>query len=526
MAPRAIFIGMPGVGKSAVGKRLAKRLEIPFADSDQLVRKRFGRSIPEIIAKYGESEFRKIEAEVIAEALKDFSGILSLGGGAVLHRQTQELLKGHRVVLIEAPDEVLIARLENSPHQRPLIADDIPGGIARLRATRLEIYRSLATDILISDHRPIGFVVDSAYDLLRSAPSIVPVQGDKPYEVTIGSYLYSKLLAQAVQYSGILILHAPPLAAQAQELSVALKVCEKEVSLFELPDGEAAKTAQVLEEIWDFAGQIKLARDGLIITLGGGATTDLGGFAAATWLRGVAVIHIPTTFLAMVDAAIGGKTGINSASGKNMIGAFYPPESVYCDLTLLNSLSSEELLAGMGEAVKCGFIQDRAILELIAEHGKELLHSNHQALREIVERSVKIKAKVVSQDLHENGIREVLNYGHTLAHAIEKHENFQMRHGEAVAIGCVFAAALSEAAGISQPGFADLHRNAFASLGLPISYQGASRKQLLAYMSSDKKVRQHKLRFIVLRAVGDYEVLIDPAKELLDFAFNVVGIFE
>ncbi|XCB30104.1 3-dehydroquinate synthase [Arcanobacterium hippocoleae] len=280
----------------------------------------------------------------------------------------------------------------------------------------------------------------------------------------------------------------------------------------------------MLAKAWEHAGTNHLGRDGLIITVGGGATTDFGGFVAATWLRGVDVIHVPTTLLGMVDAAVGGKTGINTETGKNLAGSFYPPVGVYCDLDTLATLPAAELRAGMGEVVKCGFIQDREILQLVAMHGRKILDWQNPGLAEVIYRAVQVKANVVSQDFRESGLREILNYGHTLAHAIERAEDYQYRHGEAVAIGCVFAAALAEAAGIAENGFTKLHHDAFLALGLPVDYPKGNCKQLHDLMGSDKKIRRSRLRFVVLEDIGKPLILDKPDTQILTQAFSAVGI--
>ena len=256
-----------------------------------------------------------------------------------------------------------------------------------------------------------------------------------------------------------------------------------------------------------------------MVTLGGGATTDLGGFVAATWLRGVRVVHLPTSLLAMVDAAVGGKTGINTRAGKNLVGSFHEPAGVLCDLALLDTLPREELVAGLGEVVKCGFIRDPVILDLVESTDPAELTSDSPVLRELVERAIRVKIDVVVDDLKETGVREVLNYGHTMAHAIERASDYAVRHGEAVAIGSVYVAELARLAGVLDDATADRHRAAFERVGLPTRWYGASYEELRAAMAVDKKARGSKLRFVVLSGVGAPQVLTDPPEELLRAAY-------
>jgi 3-dehydroquinate synthase len=291
-----------------------------------------------------------------------------------------------------------------------------------------------------------------------------------------------------------------------------------------LPPGEAAKTAAVAERCWEALGAAGFTRSDAVVTVGGGATTDLGGFVAATWLRGVSVVHVPTTLLGMVDAAVGGKTGINTTAGKNLVGAFHEPAGVLCDLSLLASLPVDELRSGLGEVVKCGFIADPEILRLVED--SDALAA--PVLRELVERAVRVKAGVVADDLTETGGRpghpgrEVLNYGHTMGHAVELASGYRLRHGEAVAIGCVYAAELARAAGVLDDATADRHRSAMAAVGLPTGWAGATYDDLRARMAVDKKSRGSELRFVVLAGLARPRILAGPSEDALRAAYDVM----
>ena len=295
-----------------------------------------------------------------------------------------------------------------------------------------------------------------------------------------------------------------------------------------VPDGETAKTPVVAAECWERLGRAGFTRSDAVVTFGGGATTDLGGFVAATWLRGVRVVHLPSTLLGMVDAAVGGKTGINTRTGKNLVGSFHEPAGVLCDLDLLESLPQAELVSGLGEVVKCGFIADPAILELVEAAAPGEVVAGSAVLRELVERAVRVKAEVVSADLTETGGshgdpgREVLNYGHTMGHAIERVSDYGLRHGEAVAVGCVFAAELARAAGILADPVADRHRETLARVGLPTAWTGASYDELRAVMAIDKKARGSELRFVVLSDLGRPRILAGPHESHLRAAYRVM----
>jgi 3-dehydroquinate synthase len=322
----------------------------------------------------------------------------------------------------------------------------------------------------------------------------------------------------------VAVCFAEPLAGLAARVIAGLG--DYEVLRIELPDGEVAKTGQVAIDAWERLGAAGFTRSDAVVTVGGGATTDMGGFIAATWLRGVRVVHVPTTLLAMVDAAVGGKTGMNTGAGKNLVGAFHEPAGVVCDLDLLGTLPEPELIAGLGEVVKCGFIADPEILALVERCPADALEPRSGELRELVERSIAVKIGVVQEDLKESGGsgghpgREVLNYGHTMAHAIERATRYAVRHGEAVSLGMVYVAELARLAGRIDDDLAKRHETVLASLGLPTRFDAAPFEELLATMRVDKKARGSQLRFVVLDGIGRPGILVDPPDELLRAAYD------
>ncbi len=354
-----------------------------------------------------------------------------------------------------------------------------------------------------------------------SDATVLHVGGASPYDVVVGRDLLDRLpavLGRAVQR--VALIHPEGLGEIAHLTRTAITAYD--VHLLPVPDGEAAKTAAVAADCWEALGRLGYTRSDAVVAVGGGATTDLGGFVAATWLRGVRVVHVPTSLLGMVDAAVGGKTGIDTAAGKNLVGAFHEPAGVICDLALLDSLPRAELVAGLGEVVKCGFIADPVILDLVEATDPEAITPGSEVLRELVERAVRVKIDVVVDDLKESGRREILNYGHTMAHAIERASDYQVRHGEAVAVGCAYVAELARRAGVLDDATADRHRTAFGHLGLPTRWHGASFEELRAAMGVDKKSRGSTLRFVVLSGVGKPEVLADPDESLLRAAYDVM----
>jgi 3-dehydroquinate synthase len=358
---------------------------------------------------------------------------------------------------------------------------------------------------------------------------VLPVRGAAPYDVVVGRDLAGLLPGiLGADVRRVALLHAAELAEVAQPVFDAL-LPAYDVLALGLPQGEAAKTAAVAADCWEGLGEAGFTRSDAVVTVGGGATTDLGGFVAATWLRGVRVVHVPTTLLAMVDAAVGGKTGINTGSGKNLVGSFHEPAGVLCDLAMLDTLSRAELVSGLGEVIKCGFIADPVILDLVEGADPEELTPDSAVLRELIERAIAVKIDVVVGDLRETGGtsghpgREVLNYGHTMAHAIERAENYALRHGEAVAIGCVFVAELAARAGVLADEVVARHRSTFGRVGLPTSYSGATFAELRAAMAVDKKSRGDSLRLVVLDEIARPRVLAAPDEAALEAAYDALG---
>lgn len=357
-------------------------------------------------------------------------------------------------------------------------------------------------------------------------PTVIRVATQSSYDVVVGTGLLERLtglLGAGVRR--VAVVHPGDLTEPATRVGDALSPAYDVLEL-PVPSGERAKTAEVATRCWEALGEAGFTRSDALVAVGGGATTDLGGFVAATWLRGVDVVHVPTTLLGMVDAAVGGKTAINTRAGKNLVGSFHEPAGVLCDLDLLVTLPEAELRSGVAEVVKCGFIADPAILSLVESHG--LPAADSPTLRELVERAVRVKAEVVAHDLHERGGddahpgREVLNYGHTMGHAVEQASEYSLRHGEAVAIGCVYVAELARAAGVLADDVADRHSTAFEAVGLPTAWAGASYDDLRARMSVDKKSRGSSLRFVVLGDLARPRILADPAEEHLRAAYDVM----
>ncbi|MFJ6720411.1 3-dehydroquinate synthase [Streptomyces sp. NPDC091259] len=348
--------------------------------------------------------------------------------------------------------------------------------------------------------------------------------GHDAYDVLVGRQLLGELgTLIGTKARRVAVIHPEALASTGEALRDDLAAQGYEAVAIQVPNAEEAKTVEVAAYCWKALGQSGFTRTDVIVGVGGGATTDLAGFVAASWLRGVRWIAVPTTVLAMVDAAVGGKTGINTAEGKNLVGAFHPPAGVLCDLAALDSLPVHDYVSGLAEIIKAGFISDPAILDLIEADPEAARTPAGPHTAELVVRSIRVKADVVSDDLKEAGLREILNYGHTLAHAIEKNERYKWRHGAAVSVGMVFAAELGRLAGRLDDATADRHKAVLASVGLPLTYRGDQWPKLLETMKLDKKSRGDLLRFIVLDGLAKPTVLEGPDPAVLFAAFGEVA---
>ena len=347
----------------------------------------------------------------------------------------------------------------------------------------------------------------------------INVTAERDYNVSIGGQWESLLIPLIQERTRVAVIIS---SSYSPDLT-ALQSLDCELHVFTVADGEEAKNTATLLNLWNWLGAAGFTRSDLIVGIGGGAITDLTGFAAATWLRGIDWIAVPTSLAGMVDASIGGKTGINSDYGKNLIGSFHSPISVIVDVEFLGTLSPRDVSAGMAEVIKCGFISDPQILKLASENSTQTLLSDRDVIIEIVARAISVKASVVSSDFKESFAREALNYGHTLGHAIEIHAQYQLRHGEAVSIGMVFVAELAAARGLIDQPTLTMHRDLLERYDLPITFDRQAWSKLLPLLSLDKKARGNTLRFVVLDGIGSTKRLEDVTSNELDAAYEMIS---
>ena len=349
--------------------------------------------------------------------------------------------------------------------------------------------------------------------------SSIKVTAERNYEILIGVDWKSELNLLLAGRTRAAVIVSQDMQSRLGDLNTG----DTEIFTFPVPDGESGKSSATLLQVWNWLGAAGFTRSDLVVAIGGGATTDFAGFASATWLRGIDWVAIPTTVAGMVDAAVGGKTAINSEYGKNLIGSFHSPKAVLVDFSWLETLTDRDYSAGLAEVVKAGFIADGEILNLMRGKSVTMIRKDNGAVKEIFTRAIAVKANVVSQDFKENFAREALNYGHTLGHAIELESRFSMRHGECVAIGMAFMAQLQFALGMITKELAQDHLDILENLGLPTSYKRGAWPILLANMSLDKKSRGKSLRFVTITGIGKTDRLENPDEKLLYSAYEKVS---
>ena len=432
-----------------------------------------------------------------------------------------QMLKDHQVVWLDVSVNSLLERAKGNL-DRPLLKNDPAIALARLASIRLPHYAEAATWRIDAEQSEEAIVAE-VVNLVRGI-RIIEVWTDAPYEVVIGRGILSRLARMLDGVSKTAIIHPPVMSHWAGIISAEVPGAV----LIEVPEGEGAKTAEVLDRCWRTLASSGLTRSDAVIGLGGGATTDLAGFVAATYLRGIRFINVPTTVVGIADAAVGGKTGINLESGKNLVGSFYEPYGVLADLDMLKGLPIEEVRSGLAEIVKCGFIADPEILTLAEEDPSAACDTTTDTFAEVLTRAIQVKADVVSQDLREQDQidvgRAALNYGHTLAHAIEKLEGFTWAHGNAVSVGMVYAAEVARRLDMIDEDLVSRHRRLLESLGLPISYASSGWDEVRKAMSLDKKARGSKLRFVLLDEVGSARVIGDIDENHLKQSYEAIDV--
>ncbi len=522
-----VFVGLMGAGKSAIGRRLAQRLGVPFVDADHEIEAAAGRSIEEIFETMGEQAFRDGERKIMQRLLGGPVQVIATGGGAFMNPDIRVTIKSQAIsIWLDASIEILLRRVGRRTN-RPLLKNGDPRDVLiRLMAERNPVYAE--ADIRVeSIDGPPETTVERVIEALRkfvagaspraSEGDLATVRvelGSRGYDIRVGPHLYDRagaLVRPVLSGKRIIVVTDENVARDHwPRLSAGLAADGLEAPLIALPPGETTKDFQHLEELLDRILDLRPERGATLLAFGGGVIGDLTGLAASMVLRGIDFIQAPTTLLAQVDSAIGGKTGINTRHGKNLVGTFHQPRLVLADLDTLATLPRRELLAGYAEVVKYGLIDDPAFFVWLEENGQRVIGGESRALGEAVVRSARAKARVIAADEREAGRRALLNLGHTFGHALEAATGFgqTLLHGEAVAIGLVLAFDLSARLGLCPAEDALRVRQHIATMGLPASPPrvsgGASLRieDLVDLMGQDKKVRDGRITFVLARGIG------------------------
>jgi shikimate kinase/3-dehydroquinate synthase len=497
-----IFLyGPPGTGKSTIGRKLARQLRLPFVDLDRVIETNAGRSIPQIMEQQGEPAFRDLETSAVREAIHHSSGVTSrviaLGGGALLRDENRRLVEANgSVLLLMAELPTLLERMRNDSGKRPLLAGDLQSKLTRLLETRKEHYNSFPLKIHVENKTPEQNAEQAQMVLGRHHLSAM---GE--YDVIVGPM---ESLANFTMQNPIVVTDEHLASLHGERLLAILRYAGFAPELIAVPAGEAYKNLKTIQKLWQAFLDHGLDRRSTVIALGGGVIGDMAGFAAATYMRGVNWVGVPTTLLSMVDASLGGKTGFDLPEGKNLIGSFYPPKLVLADPQLLQTLPEAELISGMAEVVKHGIISDPELFDLCAQ-GLDCIKAD---LEQVVKRAMAVKVRVIEEDPYEKGFRAALNLGHTVGHAVELVSRFELRHGEAIAIGMVAEAKFAERIGVAKTGLGDEITAVLAALGLPVQIPTEMpREGILRAMRVDKKKNAASIRFALPVEIGKLELV-------------------
>ena len=545
---RNIFItGFSGSGKTTVGREVARTLGWRFVDVDEEIVAAAGRSIEDIFARDGEAAFRDMEHARLAEVCRDEEQVVSTGGGVVAFERNRRLMSESGIVVcLEAAPEVLYRRLKEQRETggrvvRPMLDDPDPlGRIVSLKASRQADYAScdwtVSTDRLDPDRaaaevvRAWGMLGEGAEDAAHAAYgdlSAVVRTSAGDYPVWAGWGILDELgerAARTVSPATAYVVTDQGAYRHAKRAQTSMEAAGIVTHIFVLPPGEQTKTLRSAGHLYDWLAGLRAERGHLLVAVGGGVVGDLAGFVAATYARGMRLAHVPTTVLAMMDSAIGGKTAVDLPQGKNLVGAFHQPSFVLEDARTLASLPRREAAAGWAEAVKHGLILDEDLLRLLEEQAERILDLDEETATEAIRRSAAVKARVVSKDEKETlGLRVLLNYGHTVGHAVEAAAGYgRYLHGEAVAAGMAAAAFIARELGMLSPEDVSRQRAVIDRYGLPASVEGVDPLAVRAAMSMDKKTSEGVIRWVLLEEIGRATTRRDVPAALVDAALDSV----
>jgi 3-dehydroquinate synthase len=507
-----IFLyGPPGTGKSTIGRRLARSLKLPFVDLDRVIEMHAGLSIAQIMEQQGEPAFRAMESAALRETVEPADSapetldkVIALGGGALLRDENRVLAESYgSVILLMAELSTLLGRMQHDTGKRPLLAGDTKTKLTFLLEKRKDHYNSFPQRIQVDRKTTEQNAHDVQVVLGRYH---LFAMGE--YDVIVGSLPH--LTDFPVQHP-IVVTDEQVAELHGESVLLFLRNAGFHPKMITIPAGEAHKNIDTVQKLWHEFLEQGLDRKSTVIALGGGVIGDLAGFAAATYMRGIKWVCAPTTLLSMVDASLGGKTGFDLPQGKNLIGAFHPPKLVLADPQLLKTLPEAEFISGMAEVAKHGIIADPELFDLCAQ-GQECIQDH---LEQVVKRAMAVKIRIIEEDPYERGFRAALNLGHTVGHAVELASKFELRHGEAIAIGMVIEAQYSERIGLARKGLSDEIAAVLRKLGLPVQIPSdVPREEILRAMRVDKKKHAASIRFALPVDIGNVE-LVDVTESVL-----------
>jgi shikimate kinase / 3-dehydroquinate synthase len=517
-----VLVGFMGAGKTTVGRRLALVAGLPFVDIDEEIERASLKEISEIFDKEGEPAFREREREAITRSLAGESAVVAVGGGALGDPRTRTELGWHDVVHLDVTFAEAMRRVGGGD-ARPMLQLADPKALYDERARQ---YRAIARITIDTDDKTPDEVASTVAEELglqveTAFKRVVVRVPDRSYDVLVGNGILQSAIGEMPELPGAenaVVITQPNPSRYARPVADALNARGLTPRIIEVPDGETSKSLDTARALFESFAAIPVHRHDLVVSVGGGVMSDLSAFVASTYNRGMPVVHVATTLLAQVDAAVGGKTGINLDAGKNLVGTIHQPRLVICDVSTLRTLPDEEFVAGMAEVAKYGFIEDPSFLDLLITRTSDLSERDPEVLQEIVTRCVGIKASIVSVDERETGVREVLNYGHTFAHAIESTSGLAVRHGHAVALGMMAAAHLAHEVGRIDAEVVDRHREVLEALGLPVTASLDLDVLSEAWMR-DKKYRGG-VRFVLLAALGKAETGVTAPRSALSAALE------
>lgn len=533
-----ILTGFMGTGKSVVGRLVAKELGLEWVDTDELVEHRAGVEISVIFKREGEDYFRELESEALREALAVSGRVVSTGGGIMLRDENRALMQAAGpTICLTANLDVLLKRT-SADQTRPLLRSaGLREAISNLLRERAQLYAQ-ADYHLDTSSLSVQQVAGRVVDMMRDDPGAryhtsvpLPIDVRAPgaeYQITVGRSLLERAgelcPPSAAGVCGALVSCAPVAELYGEQVLDGLRKAGWEVAPVIVPDGEASKALETYGRVCEEMAAAGVDRGGCVFALGGGVIGDLAGFAAATYMRGIELVHLPTTLLAQVDSSIGGKTAVDLSAGKNLVGAFHQPRAVITDVATLASLPTADFRSGLGEAIKHACCFDEDLFEFMQVRRKDILSLRPAVLEYMVARNCQIKAGIVEQDPHEKGVRAALNYGHTVGHALERAAGeWELRHGEVVAAGIVAEARIAEWLGVGNEEITRRQVDLLEAYGLPTRVAGVDMQRAVEALRRDKKILAGKLRMPLVSRIGSVEIVEDVPLEIVERALRFVA---